>query len=92
MSVEINSHIVSRNQFTHLIVRNGGTTRPEDYFLSPVIPRRGEIAQPVLTKAFLQASSEAPMLFAPFGCTHPPPPVTTLSAGAEPKSRAQGHC
>jgi len=33
------------------------------------------MAHPVTTKAFLQPSLETPMLFAPFGCTHPPPPV-----------------
>jgi len=33
------------------------------------------MALPVLTKAILQASPDMAMLFAPFGCTHPPPPV-----------------
>jgi len=31
------------------------------------------MAHPVPTKAFLQPSPEAAMLFAPFGYTHPPP-------------------
>jgi len=34
------------------------------------------MAYPVPTKAFLQSSPEAAMLFAPFGCTRPPLPVT----------------
>jgi len=34
-----------------------------------------ELAHPVPTKAFLQSSPEAAILFAPFGCTHPLPPV-----------------
>jgi len=33
------------------------------------------MADPVPTKASLQQSPEAAMLFAPFGCTHPLPPV-----------------
>ena len=33
------------------------------------------MAHRVLTKAFLQPSPVIAMLFAPFGCTHPPPPV-----------------
>jgi len=33
------------------------------------------MAHPVPTKGFLQLSPEAAMLFAPFGCTHSPPPV-----------------
>ena len=37
--------------------------------------RRKEMANPIPTKAFLQPSPEAAMLFAPFGCTHPPPSV-----------------
>ena len=36
-------------------------------------------------------SRDVAMLFAPFGCTYPPPPVPPLyTAYAEPKS--QGHC
>jgi len=27
------------------------------------------------TKSLLKTSPDAAMLFAPFGCTHPPPPV-----------------
>ena len=33
------------------------------------------MAHPMPTKGFLQLSPEAVMLFAPFGWTHPPPPV-----------------
>ena len=33
------------------------------------------MARPVPIKDQLQLSLEAAMLFAPFGCTHPPPPV-----------------
>ena len=33
------------------------------------------MALPVPTKSFLKTSPDAAMLFAPFGCTHPPPPV-----------------
>ena len=37
--------------------------------------KRIELALPVLTKLFLKTSLDAAMLFAPFRCTHPPPPV-----------------
>ena len=33
------------------------------------------MALPVPTKSLLRTSSDAVMLFAPFECTHPPPPV-----------------
>jgi len=33
------------------------------------------MGQPVPTKAFLQLSPDAAMLFAPYGCIHQPPPV-----------------
>jgi len=36
---------------------------------------RREMAHLVPTKGFLQPSPEAAMLFAPFGCSHSPPPV-----------------
>ena len=42
---------------------------------SPFMPKSTEMALPVLTKTFLQASPDMAMLFAPFGCTHPPSPV-----------------
>ena len=44
-------------------------------FSTPFVQRSREMAHPVLTKAFLQLIPEAAMLFAPFGCTNPPPPV-----------------
>jgi len=34
-----------------------------------------EMAYPVPTKVFLKLSPDTAMLFAPFECTHPPPPV-----------------
>jgi len=33
------------------------------------------MALPVPTKSFLETSPDAAMLFAPFRCTHPPPPI-----------------
>ena len=33
------------------------------------------MALPVPTKSLLKTSPDAAMLFAPFRCTHPPPPV-----------------
>ena len=33
------------------------------------------MALPVPTKSLLKTSPDVAMLFAPFGCTHPPPPV-----------------
>jgi len=49
------------------------------------------MAYPVPTKAFLQSSPEAAMLFAPFGCTHPPLPVTPflLAQNLSPKDTAR---
>ena len=32
----------------------------------------------VPTKSLLKMSPDATMLFAPFGCTHPPPPVPPI--------------
>jgi len=34
-----------------------------------------EMALPGLTNLLLKTSPDAAILFAPFGCTHPPPPV-----------------
>jgi len=39
------------------------------------MPKRTETALPVLTKSLLRTSPDTAMLFAPFGCTHPSPPV-----------------
>ena len=54
---------------------NGGPTRQDSYFLSPFMPKTAEMALPVPTKTFLSRSPDTAMLFAPFGCTHPPPPA-----------------
>jgi len=45
------------------------------------------MAYPVPTRAFLQPSPEAAMLFAPFGCTHPPPPVLPFLPAQNPNSK-----
>jgi len=37
--------------------------------------KRTEIALPMPTKSLLKTSPDTAMLFAPFGCTHPPPPI-----------------
>jgi len=42
------------------------------------MPKRIEMALPVPTKSLLKMSPDAAKLFAPFGCTHPPPPVLPL--------------
>ena len=39
------------------------------------MPKTAEMAFPVPTKTFLSRSPDTAMLFAPFGCTHPPPPA-----------------
>ena len=39
------------------------------------MPKRIEMALPVPTKSLLKTNPDAAMLFAPFRCTHPPPPV-----------------
>ena len=39
------------------------------------MPKRIEMALPVPTKWLLKTSPDAAMLFAPFGCTHPLPPI-----------------
>jgi len=41
------------------------------FYITPFMPKRIEMALPVPTKT----SPDAAMLFAPFRCTHPPPPV-----------------
>jgi len=52
-----------------------------------VAPSEQEKAHPVPTKGFLQLSPEAAMLFPPFGCTHPSPPVAPflLTQNVSPK-------
>ena len=48
------------------------------------------MALPVPTKSLLKMSSDTAMLFAPFGCTHPPPPVPPflLTQNLSPKDIA----
>ena len=55
---------------------NGRQWRREDCFLNPFVHRRTAVACPEPTKAFLKQSPETAMLSAPFGCTHPPPPLS----------------
>ena len=40
-----------------------------------IYAKRAEMAHPVPTKSFLKTSPDTAMLFAPFGYTHPPPPI-----------------
>jgi len=40
-----------------------------------IYSKRMEVALPVPTKSLLKTNPDVAMLFAPFGCTHPPPPV-----------------
>ena len=69
---------------------NGGPTRQDSYFLSPYMPKTAEMALPVPTKTFLSRSPDTAMLFAPFGCTHPPPPAppSLLAQSLSPKDIA----
>ena len=62
---------------------NGGTTKPDGYFLTPFMPKSMEMALQVPTKTFLPRSPDTAMLFAPSGCTHPPPPVPPFHHEAE---------
>jgi len=55
-----------------LPVRNGHRT---GCFLNLFVHRRTAVAHSEPTKAFSKRSPETAMLSAPFGCTHPPPPV-----------------
>jgi len=45
------------------------------FFLNLFVHRRTAVANPEPTKAFLKLSPETAMLSAPFGCTHPLPPI-----------------
>ena len=56
-------------------VGNGRRAGQEDCFLNPFVHRRTAVAHSEPTKAFSKQSPETAMLSAPFGCTHPPPPV-----------------
>jgi len=55
------------------------------------MPKRIEMALPVPTKSLLNMNIEAAMLFAPFGCTHLPPPVSPflLTQNLSPKDIAR---
>jgi len=54
------------------------------------MPKRTEMVLPVPTKSLLKTSLDAVMLFAPFGCTYPPPPVLPflLAQNLNPKDTA----
>ena len=54
------------------------------------MPKRIEMAFPVLTKLLLKTSPDTAMLFAPSVCTHPPPPVPPflLTQNLSPKDIA----
>ena len=55
------------------------------------MPKMTEMAFPVPTKSFLQTSPDTAMLFAPFWCTHPPPPILPflLKQNLSPKDIAR---
>jgi len=55
------------------------------------MPKRIEMALPEPTKSPLKTSSDAAMLFAPFGYTHPPPPIPPflLKQNLSPKDIAR---
>jgi len=50
------------------------------------------MALPVPTKSLLKMSPDAAMLFAPFRCTHPPPPLPPFlfTQNLSPKDIARG--
>jgi len=54
------------------------------------MPKRIEMALQVPTKSLLKTSPDMAMLFAPFGCTQPPPPVLPflLTQNLSPKDIA----
>jgi len=55
------------------------------------MPKRTEMVLPVPTKSLLKMSLNTAMLFAPFGCTYPPPPVLPflLTQNLNPKDIAE---
>jgi len=57
---------------------NGHRAVQEDCFLNLYMHRRIAVAHSEPTKAFSKRSPETTMLSAPFGCTHPPPPILPL--------------
>ena len=70
---------------------NGGPTKPDTYFLTTFMLKL--MALPVPTKTFLPRSPDTAMLFAPSGCTHPPPlvPSFLLSQNLSPKDIVGSH-
>jgi len=58
-------------------------------FLTPFMPKRIEMALP--TKSLLKVGPDTTMLFIPFRCTHPPPPVPPflLAQNLSPKDIAR---
>jgi len=56
------------------ITRSGGSTRPEDCFLSPFVPRKTEWPTQYQPKPFYSWAKTQPCFF-PHGWTHPPSPV-----------------
>ena len=60
---------------------------------NPIYAKSMQMALPVPTKTFLPHSPDTVMLFAPSGCTHPPPPVPPflLSQNLSPKDIAGSH-
>ena len=56
-------------------IGNGRRAGQEDCFLNPFVHRRTAVAHSEPTKAFSKRRPETAMLSAPFGCTHPPPPI-----------------
>ena len=57
-------------------------------FLTPIMPKRTEMALPVPTTWFLEMGPDMAMLFAPFRRTHPPPPVPTFLLMLSPEDIA----
>ena len=55
-----------------------------------IYSKKDRMALPVPTKSLLKMSPDAAILFAPFGCTHPPPPVLPflLTQNLSPKDIA----
>ena len=51
-----------------------GSNKVRGRFSQPVVHRTKSV-HPVLTKVFSKLSPETAMLYAPFKCTNPPPPV-----------------
>jgi len=67
-------------------LQNGCHGGREDCFLNPLVHRRTAMVHSEPTMAFLKRRPETAMLPAPFGCTHPPPPIPLKR-----KRISQGH-